>query len=102
MVLSVFINGFMAFVFMIAVLFCLGDVETALSTPTGYPIIQVMYEATGSKAWATVLLLMPIWNGIVAMFSALASVTRLNWAFARDHGLPFPEFFGKVQPKISQ
>jgi hypothetical protein len=42
------INGAMALGFMICVLYCLGDPETALTTPTGYPIIAVIYGATGS------------------------------------------------------
>lgn len=40
------------------------------------------------------------WNGLVALFSSLASVSRLTWAFARDRGLPFPDFFGKVHPTL--
>src|ERR1700756_4277695 len=102
MVLSIAINGGMAFAFMVVVLFTLGDPTTALSTPTGYPIIQVLYGATKSKAGTTVMMCFLLWNGVIAMFSSLASVSRLTWAFARDHGLPFPDFFGYVSCSISQ
>jgi choline transport protein len=102
MVLSIVINGGMALVFMIVVLFTLGDPATALATPTGYPIIQVLYGATKSKAGTTVIMVCLLWNGLVALFSALASISRLSWAFARDHGLPFPEFFGYVSSAIPQ
>jgi choline transport protein len=102
MVLSIVINGGMALAFMIAILFTLGDPETALATPTGYPIIQVLYGATKSKAGTTVIMVCLLWNGLVALFSALASISRLSWAFARDHGLPFPEFFGYVSSAIPQ
>jgi amino acid transporter len=102
MVWSIVINGGMAFAFMIVVLFTLGDPTTALSTPTGYPIIQVLYAATKSKAGTTVMMCFLLWNGVIAMFSSLASVSRLTWAFARDHGLPFPDFFGYVSCSISQ
>lgn len=40
------------------------------------------------------------WNGLVALFSSLASVSRLTWAFAKDRGLPFPDFFGRVHPTL--
>lgn len=98
MVYSVTINGIMAFAFMITVLFCLGDFETALTTPTGYPIIQVVYGATGSKAATTAMTCFIFFNGLVSMFSSLASVSRLTWAFARDKGLPFSNFIGAVNP----
>ena len=55
-------------------------------------VIEILREATGSSAGATVLMLMLSWNGLVALFSSLASVSRLTWAFAKDRGLPFPEF----------
>ena len=96
MVLSVLINGALSFCFMISILFCLGDLETALSTPTGYPIIQVMYGATGSKAVTIVMVSFIAFNGMVAMFSSLASVSRLTWAFARDNGLPFSTLLSLV------
>jgi choline transport protein len=100
MVLGLAINGAMSFAFMITILFCLGDPEVALTTPTGYPIIQVAYGATGSKAATIALCSFIIWNGMIAMFSSLASVSRLTWAFARDNGLPFSSFFGYVHPTL--
>ena len=96
MVFSVLLNGIFQVAFVILLLFTLGDPETALTTPTGYPIIQILFGATKSYAGTTVLLVMLFWNGIVAMFSSLASVSRLTWAFARDKGLPFSGFFGYV------
>jgi amino acid transporter len=97
MVASVVINGTLAFAFIICVLFCIGDVTNALSTPTGYPIIEILYQATGSKGATTALMSLIVFLGLVAMFSTLASVSRLTWAFARDNGLPFSTFFGKVR-----
>lgn len=96
MVLGLSINGAMALAFMITLLFCLGDLETTLNTPTGYPIIQIAYNATGSNAATIALVSLIVWNGMIAMFSSLASVSRLTWAFARDNGLPFSTFFGRV------
>jgi len=100
MVYGLAINGAMSFAFMICILFCLGDPEEALNTPTGYPIIQVVYNATGSKGATIALLSFLTFNGMIAMFSSLASVSRLTWAFARDHGLPFSQFFGAVHPTL--
>lgn len=96
MIYAIVINGSMALAFMIVVLFTLGDLQTVLYTKTGYPIIEMFYQATRSKVGATVLMSMLIFNGLVSLFSCLASVSRLTWAFARDRGLPFSNFFGYV------
>lgn len=84
MMYSLLIGGAMQLGFMITILFCLGPVETALETPTGYPIIQVMYGATKNKAATIVMLVFVLFNGMVAMFSSLASVSRLTWAFGKQ------------------
>lgn len=83
MMYSILISGAMQLCIMITILFCLGPVETALNTPTGYPIIQVIYGATKSKASATVMMSFVLFNGTVAMFSALASTSRLTWVFGK-------------------
>lgn len=96
MVLGVAVNGLFALAFMITVLFTLGNLEAAQSTPTGYPIIEVFVSATKSKGAATALMSLTIFNGVVSLFNGLASTTRLTWVFAKDHGLPFSGFLGYV------
>lgn len=96
MIWGTLINAVMAFGYAIAVLYCM---EEALLSPTGYPIIQIAYQATGPKTATYILMAMgmlPVW---VALFNGLASVTRLTWAFARYNGLPFSDFFVKVSPR---
>ena len=92
MVYSIVINGAMSFAFMITILFCLGPLETALDTPTGYPFIQVMYGATGSKGATIALVSFVIFNGMIAMFSSLASVSRLTWAFGESGCIPLLDY----------
>jgi len=36
----------------------------------------------------------------MALFSAMTSVSRLTWAFARDRGLPFSDFWSQVHPTL--
>jgi choline transport protein len=96
MVTSVLINGGLSFAFIIAVLFYIGDPVAASSTPTGYPIIEILFQATNSNAATTVLMALIVAIGIVALFGTLASVSRLVWAFARDGGLPFGRVFTHV------
>ena len=96
MMLTVLINGILAFGFLIALLFSVGDIEAALNTPTGYPIIQIFYQATGSTKGATLMMSAIIIIAFCSAFGIVASVSRLTWAFARDQGLPFSKFFSYV------
>ncbi|KNG82807.1 amino acid permease [Aspergillus nomiae NRRL 13137] len=98
MIYGTLINGTLAFAYLIAVLYCMGDYTEAVLSPTGYPIITIAYQATGSKAATFVLMAMGMLPGWIALFNGLASVTRLTWAFARDNGLPFSDFFARVDP----
>lgn len=52
---SVIINGFLGLGMLIAVLFCLGNLEDALSTPTGFPFIEIFSQATNSTSGGTVM-----------------------------------------------
>ncbi|KAF7505075.1 hypothetical protein GJ744_001294 [Endocarpon pusillum] len=98
LILTIVINGIMAFGFLLGILFCIGDVENALNTPTRFPIIEIFYQATGSKTAATVMETCIIIIAFAASFGNIASVSRLTWAFARDGGLPFSDFFSLVDP----
>ncbi|KAI9373493.1 amino acid/polyamine transporter I [Aspergillus egyptiacus] len=100
MVWGTLINGVMAFGYAVAVMYSMGSYAAALMTPTGYPVIEIAYQATGSKAATIVLMAMGMLPGWIAFFNALASVTRLAWAFARDNGLPFSDFFAKVDSRL--
>ncbi|KAK3068899.1 hypothetical protein LTR53_013177 [Teratosphaeriaceae sp. CCFEE 6253] len=82
--LTIVINGVLAFAFLIALLFCIGNISEVLSTPTGYPIIAIFLSATGSRAAATAMEVGLIVIAFASGFALLASVSRLTFAFARD------------------
>jgi amino acid transporter len=96
MVTSVVLNAIMQFAFCICVLFCLGDYDTVAAS--GLPLVEIYYGATKSKSGATVLVLMHGLIFSISLFNIFASVSRLVWAFARDKGLPFSNFFTYVSP----
>ena len=102
MMWAVVLNTVMALGFLITLLFCIGDVDAAINTPTGFPVIQILYQATESKAGATIIMCMILFSTMVALFGVFASVSRLTWAFARDNGLPFSTFFSTVSVLASQ
>ncbi|RMY16402.1 hypothetical protein D0868_00336 [Hortaea werneckii] len=94
------LSGIVGFIFIVVLMFCLGDVDKVSNSPTGLPIIETLYEATGSKA-GTVFMVMCIYFIIASsQFNILASVSRLAWAFAKDGGLPFSKQLSKVHPTL--
>ena len=95
-ILTIAINSVLAFGFLIALLFCIGNLPMDLNTRTGYPIIAIYQQATGSKAAATALEAGVIIIAFASGFALLASVSRLTFAFARDGGMPFSNFFAYV------
>ena len=94
--LTIAINGTLAFAILIALLFSLGDIKAVLNTPTHYPIIEIFHQTTGSKAGATAMESTIIIIAFASSFALLTSVSRLTFAFARDGGMPFSEFFAYV------
>lgn len=96
MMTSISLNGSLGFGFLIALLFCMGDIGEALSTNTGYPIIQIFYTSTGSRTAATLMTAGLIVSGITSTWGLLSAASRMTWAFARDNGLPFSQYFAHV------
>ncbi|KAH3562396.1 hypothetical protein KXW50_006055, partial [Aspergillus fumigatus] len=50
MMSAVAVNGVLGFVMVVTLCFTLGDVDSILSTPTGFPFIQIFYNTTNSYA----------------------------------------------------
>lgn len=94
------INGTMGFSFLLLILFCMGDVASALNTSTGFPIIQIFYNITGGNAGAaSAMTSAVIIMATLATVPLIASASRTLWAFARDSGLPFSSTLARVDAK---
>lgn len=75
--------------FVLVILFCLTNIPQILSTKTGMPITELIFQSTGSRAAAVVLtcaLAVCFVNGAIG---GIASGSRLLWSMARDNGTPF-------------
>jgi choline transport protein len=93
---SIIINGITGFAMLVAVLYCIGDIDAALSTPTGYPFIEILTQGTRSIGGGTALsaLLVTMFN--LATLGIVASSSRQLWAFARDNAVPNARFISYV------
>ncbi|KAF7505238.1 hypothetical protein GJ744_001101 [Endocarpon pusillum] len=97
-VASAIINGVCGFVYIVAILYSIVDVEAVLTNgiATGYPIIEVFHQATRNSSAAVAMMCGPILIFFMAGFGGAASAGRLTWAFARDHGLPMSRFLSVI------
>jgi amino acid transporter len=101
--LSVLINGTLGFSMLIAVLFCLGDLDAALATPTGYPYMEIFYQATDSLPGALGMTSILLIIGVCSVIGMLAATSRQFWSFARDRAVPGWRIWSKVySPPWSQ
>ncbi|KAJ9298651.1 hypothetical protein DTO271G3_3618 [Paecilomyces variotii] len=99
LMMSILLNGALGFGFLIAVLFSMGDLQAALATPTGYPIIEIFYQATGSKKAATAMVCGLVASAVFSTLGLMASASRTTWAFARDNGLPLSDRIAHIDQK---
>lgn len=96
MMLSIVLNGTLGFAMVMALLFCLGDIDAALNTNTGYPFMEVFLQATNSVSGSAAMAALITVAGFFATIAALTSTSRMSWSFARDRGLPFWRTLRKV------
>ena len=95
---SVILNITLVFVMVVTLCFTLGDAASVLVSPTGYPFIQVFYNATQSYAATNVMTAIIIIMLSACAVSEVAAASRQIWSFARDAGLPGHSWLSKVSP----
>ncbi|KAI4219915.1 MAG: hypothetical protein L6R36_007991 [Xanthoria steineri] len=98
MVWSMIISALSGFVMVLTFCFSVGDIESALSSPTGQPYIQVFYNATNSRTGTTVVTVVIATMTLCNTINNVASASRQLYAFARDRGLPFASTLSYVKP----
>jgi choline transport protein len=74
----------------------MGDLVEDLSTPTGYPILQVFATATGSATGAAGMTIPLIILGVCGNLTTMAGSSRQLFSFARDKGVPFHRWVSRV------
>ncbi|RMZ73128.1 amino acid polyamine transporter i [Pyrenophora seminiperda CCB06] len=102
MIYCVCIGTVTGFIFLMVLLFVSGgDAASIISAAPG-PLLQILYNATKSRAGATCLLMFPLVCILFAEIAIMTTSSRMTYAFARDGGLPFSKFFSAVHPRLGQ
>lgn len=98
-VMAVYIGCFTGFAWLVALCFCIGDLESTGSTPTGVPVIEIIFHSTKSVGGTSTLASMIAIIAIVCANSLMAEGSRAVYAFARDNGLPFSDTLSTVSAR---
>ncbi|KAL6714501.1 hypothetical protein ACLMJK_007926 [Lecanora helva] len=98
MIATTLLNGVLGFAALMAILFCAGDIDKALHSPTGYPFVEIFHQATNSIGGTTAMVCVFVVLGICATIGLITTASRMTWAFARDNGLPGSQWLGQVDP----
>ncbi|KAM0354214.1 hypothetical protein ACHAPU_001252 [Fusarium lateritium] len=89
MVAAVLVGGVTGIIFIIVMLFCFVDLDLLLASPTQSPLTEMIYQATNSRAAATVLTVAVAFCFVNGANGCVTSGSRLIWSMARDGGTPF-------------
>lgn len=93
---AVFINGAAGFAMIVALFFCLGDIDKTTKSSTGFPIMEIFLNATKSRAGAAGMSIVILILGFSAVTGVQAGASRVFWSSARDRGLPGSTFLSQV------
>ena len=99
LVLSIVLNGVMGFGMALALLFCIGDIDAALQTRTGYPFIEIFYQGVQSLTGAALMTSIIITLALYATVGTVAAASRQLWAFSRDRAIPGWIYLQQVNSK---
>lgn len=90
---SYLLNVFLGIIMLITMLFCIGDLNGALSSTAPY---QVLFNNTGKTGVALLLNIVVFLLIFSGNITALATSSRELWAFSRDKGFPFSKWISHV------
>ncbi|KAJ4354472.1 uncharacterized protein N0V89_006209 [Didymosphaeria variabile] len=99
MVATATLNYTIGFIMAVTVMSSLGDdVSAILATTYGQPWIQIMFNATGSRAATSVMVTVVCVLLLFCSSYGIMTVSRQLFALARDKGLPFSDWLAYIHP----
>jgi choline transport protein len=90
-------NAVLGLVMLITMLFTVGNLDDAINAASPF---QNAFTNTGSQGLNTFLTLVLFLLILSGNITAVTTVSRETWAFARDGGLPFSRWIAKVSSSV--
>ena len=94
---SILVNGTLAFIMGITLIFTLGDVDSLFASVTRQPFIQQIYNATNSLGATNAMVSVVIILLTASATTEVATASRQIWAFSRDRGVPGSNWISRVR-----
>lgn len=88
-----------SFIYAVSMFFSIRDLEALFSSNTGVPIMDIFYQALGSRGGAIVLEVLIVLTAIGCNINSHTWQARLCWSFARDNGLPGLRYWSQVNKR---
>jgi choline transport protein len=101
MISTALVNYVLGFLMTIAFIAVLGNLQEVLATPTLLPYVQVIWNATLSRAATMTMVAFIIFFFIFCAVNQNTTSSRQLYAFARDGGLPFSAWVSYVSPTLN-
>lgn len=102
MIFTTLVDGSMGFVMLVTFCSVLGSIDEALASPTRQPYLFVFYNSTGSVGGASAMRAIVILIATFCSLSITCTASKQPFAFARDKGVPFHEFFAYVSSSTNR
>ncbi|KAG9773076.1 Choline transport protein [Exophiala dermatitidis] len=97
----VLVTGVLTFPWVIALMFCITDLDGVLNGPVGLicPLVQLMYNVSGGELGSTLgmTIFFLLLSSVVAGPSVITAISRIIWSFAREGGMP--KFMARVDER---
>ncbi|KAJ5689986.1 hypothetical protein N7462_004378 [Penicillium macrosclerotiorum] len=89
----------LGFIFLIALFYAAGSLDTILSAEPNFPVASIMESSFQNTNAAFGCGLIIFLASITGQVGAQIAAVRSIWAFARDGALPFSKFFSKIDDR---
>eukprot|EP01041_Mallomonas_annulata_P005317 gene5317-10630_t len=96
---TVFATGILGLILLFSFLLITTDINTALNTNTGFPIIEIIIQTLGKKYGATFSWLIMV-NVFFGGLSSVTVTSRITFALVRDNAFPHSQFLSKIHPTL--
>ncbi|CAG7921092.1 unnamed protein product [Penicillium olsonii] len=99
--MSTLVIGFLTFfAFVVAMFYCMSDMEAVIHTATGVPIYEIWVQATHSNVAPTVFICLLACIAFFSLNGCQQTASRLTWAFARDNALVMSKYLRVIDPRF--
>ncbi|KAF4470382.1 choline transporter [Fusarium albosuccineum] len=82
----------------LALMYFMTDLDAFRTSPL--PSMELVYQATGNRGVTIFLISLLLVIYVLSLPSQWVTCGRIAWAFARDNGIPFSNYFSKVDRRL--